>query len=374
MRVARNRATLSGTLSPLGKVCATGGDTRSLKPQERCLCRCGYQWAGYHRSGKPVRASMEQRRAKIETWSAVVGGYWVWLVYCAANICREVEEVVVECLGARRGVHDVHIHSAPRRSSDVPESIRPGWPRYNDPLYPAVLVTCEAARTRMAWACELWPWPLGIDWLWQTECLFRTSSTEAPWKLIAEAMMDGPLDRHPCYIGVVSINGSSTCLGMQARKEDPGNNRRSNIDRTSEGEGWHRGGVGVAMGHMGQAAGGFRGPGVVPCVGTWGGSACARFGFPNRQCAIITIQYCALRVPLSAVPALVASCQPRPTAAAADSAEAGERRRIPVAAAKRRPQMTARRRPTIAGWRRVLVSCRVPRLGTPVHSSSRGRV
>lgn len=159
--------------------------------------------------------------------------------------------------------------------------------------------------------------------------------------------MDGPLDRHPCYISVVSINGSSTCLGTQARKEDPGNNRRFKISRRVRGRGGTEGGVGVAMGHMGQAAGGFRGPGVVPCAGTWGGSACARLGFPNRQYAIITIQYCALRVPLSAVSALVASCQARPTAAAADSAEAGERRRSPVAAAKRRPQMTARRRPTM---------------------------
>lgn len=47
--------------------------------------------------------------------------------------------------------------------------------------------------------------------------------------------MDGPLDRHPCYIGVVSINGSSTCLGMQARKEDPGNNGDSNIERGGGG-------------------------------------------------------------------------------------------------------------------------------------------
>lgn len=175
-------------------------------------------------------------------------------------------------------------------------------------------------------------------------------------------------------------------LGRRSAKKTLGTIGDSNIDRTREGEGWHRGGVGVAMGHMGQAAGGFRGPGVVPCVGTWGGSACARLGFPNRQCAIITIQYCALRVPLSAVSALVASCQPRPTAAAADSAEAGERRRIPVAAAKRRPQMTARRRPAmLGGGRRVLASCCVPRpwavgrrcvalLGTPVHSSSRGGV
>lgn len=187
--------------------------------------------------------------------------------------------------------------------------------------------------------------------------------------------MDGPLDRHPCYIGVVSINGSSTCLGMRARKEDPGNNRKFKYRQDERGGGVAQRRCGGSHGAHGTSRGWLSGAGgVVPCVGTWGGSACARLGFPNRQCAIITIQYCALRVPLSAVSALVASCQPRPTAAAADSAEAGERRRIPVAAAKRRPQMTARRRPTIAGWRRVLVSCCVPRLGTPVHSSSRGRV
>lgn len=197
--------------------------------------------------------------------------------------------------------------------------------------------------------------------------------------------MGGPLDRHPCYIGMVSINGSSTCVGTQVRKEDPGNNRRFKYRQDERG-----GGVaqrcGGSHGAHGTSRGWLSGRGVVPCVGTWGGSACARLGFPNRQCAIITIQYCALRVPLSAVSALVASCQPRPTAAAADSAEAGERRRIPVAAAKRRPQMTARRRPAmLGGGRRVLATCCVPRpwavgrrcvalLGTPVHSSSRGGV
>lgn len=111
--------------------------------------------------------------------------------------------------------------------------------------------------------------------------------------------MDGPLDRHPCYIGVVSINGSSTCLGMQARKEDPGNNRDSNIDRTSEGEGWHRGGVGVAMGHMGQAAGGFRGPGGGTMCWVLGGVSVCQTWIPKQ--AMCNNNNTILRTPSSAV-------------------------------------------------------------------------
>lgn len=73
--------------------------------------------------------------------------------------------------------------------------------------------------------------------------------------------MGGPLDRHPCYIGMVSINGTSTCVGTQVRKEDPGNNMRFKYRQDERGGGVAQRRCGGSHGAHGTSRGWLSGAG-----------------------------------------------------------------------------------------------------------------
>ena len=146
MRVARNRATLSGTLSPLGKVCATSGDTRSPGGPRAVLVTLWVRSTGgldITKPGPPVGVVIEVRKPSVcPLFSGRVARDFS---IPSAAVWKESSLVAG---GEKEASTAVHIQPVVL----CPGGKKTGMPWFNDPLYPSG--ACDVREPG-------WPGPLG---------------------------------------------------------------------------------------------------------------------------------------------------------------------------------------------------------------------